>query len=179
MKKGFPSVLATIQPMRNNQNTANEKPLYFRLLVYSNGLYVYNSLPTSSLFYLKECISPLLWTLPIYGFAIVHLSQIATLCYSWINFFLLVKYLAVLFVKVNTSICTETGWEMESRFKLIVLKRARLFIYCNYTYYMRFNLSHHLWLKALCVVGRAVQVCWKRKLRLKVYLSDFPQIIKL
>lgn len=44
-KKGFPSVLATVQPMRNGHNAANEKPLYLRLLVYSNGLYVYNSLP--------------------------------------------------------------------------------------------------------------------------------------
>lgn len=44
-KKGFPSVLATVQPMRNSHNAANEKPLYLSLLVYSNGLYVYNSLP--------------------------------------------------------------------------------------------------------------------------------------
>ena len=44
-KKDFPSPLATAQPMRACYNSGNEKPPYFQGPVYSNGLFVYNSLP--------------------------------------------------------------------------------------------------------------------------------------
>lgn len=44
-KEGFPPPLATAQPMRDWHNSANEKPLYFKLPIYSNGLFVHNGPP--------------------------------------------------------------------------------------------------------------------------------------
>lgn len=42
-KEDFFPYLATAQPMRHSHNSANENLLYFKLLVYSSGLCVYNS----------------------------------------------------------------------------------------------------------------------------------------
>lgn len=57
-KKEFPPPLATAQPIRDGRNLANEKPLYFELLVYANDLFVYNSLFNSRLCSIREGSSP-------------------------------------------------------------------------------------------------------------------------
>ena len=61
----FSPHLATAQLMRDCHNSANEKPLYFKLAVSSNGLSVYNTFsqlpfssikePTSLLFHIFTC----------------------------------------------------------------------------------------------------------------------------
>lgn len=58
-KQGFPAFLATAQPMTDSHNSANEKPLYLELLVYSNGLFVYNRFPNFPFSSIKEPV-PLL-----------------------------------------------------------------------------------------------------------------------
>lgn len=56
-KKGF--LLLSNSPANECQNSANEKPLYFKLPVYSNGLSAFhNSLPNSALCSVKDCFSP-------------------------------------------------------------------------------------------------------------------------
>lgn len=55
----FPLPLATAQPMRDSYSSANRKPLYFELPVYSNGVFAYNSPPNFSLSSIKECSSSL------------------------------------------------------------------------------------------------------------------------
>ena len=80
--------------MKNSHDILNEKPVYFRLLVYSSGLY--NSLSNFPPFLYERVYLSFAGGLA-YGFATVCLSQTA-IVYSQINVFLLVKQLAVLFV---------------------------------------------------------------------------------
>ena len=107
--------------MRDSHNSANEKPLYFDLPVYSNGLFVYNSPPNFSLSSAKEH-SSLLCSGLVYGFSLPCLSWIAVLCCCQINafFFLLVKQLPVLFLKLTKEVCrplvvVESHWELGPR----------------------------------------------------------------
>jgi len=83
-KERFSTPPATAPPMRDCHNSANEKPLYFELPVYSKGLFVYNTPPYFSLSSVKEH-SSLLFSGLAYGFALPGLSWIAILCYSQIN----------------------------------------------------------------------------------------------
>ena len=82
---------ATAQPMRDRHNSANEKPLRFHLPIYSSELFVFNSFPTSSLFNVKALFSPL-FSGCAFGFPVARLSEVAILCYSRINPFLLVNW---------------------------------------------------------------------------------------
>lgn len=58
-RKVYLLLLATAQPMSDSHNSANEKPLYFQLPVYSNGLFVYNSVINSTPSSTKGHSSPL------------------------------------------------------------------------------------------------------------------------
>lgn len=82
-KKEFPPPLATAQPIRVSHNSANEKPLGFKLPVYCNGILLLTAFSAFPFFY-KGYTSPL-FTRLIYGFAVACLSWIAILCYSPIN----------------------------------------------------------------------------------------------
>ena len=55
----FSPCLVTAQPMRDDHNSANEKPLYFKLLVSSNGLFLYKILSQLPLFLYKSVYLPL------------------------------------------------------------------------------------------------------------------------
>ena len=49
------------QPMRDCQNSTDEKPLYFQAPVYYSGLFVYDSIPNFSLFHVQVFLSFVLW----------------------------------------------------------------------------------------------------------------------
>ena len=53
-KKGFSPPMATVQPMRGSQDSANEKPRYFQGPVYTNRCFAYNSTPAFPLSLIKE-----------------------------------------------------------------------------------------------------------------------------
>ena len=72
-KKGFPASPATVQPVRDSHNSANERPGYFELPVYSSGLFVYNHLPNIPISSTRS-VSFLLFPRLAYGFAITCLS---------------------------------------------------------------------------------------------------------
>ena len=99
-RKAFPPPLAIAQPMRDSCNSANEKPLYFQLAVYSNGLFVYNSLPNIPPSSIKER-APVLFCGLAYGFGIVGLFQIAILCSSQIKPSFTGKIIGSFIFKIN------------------------------------------------------------------------------
>lgn len=71
-------ILLSNSPDNECHNSANEKSLYFKLPVHSDGLSTYNSLPNSALSSIKECFSPFFSGL-VYSFAIASMSQIVVL----------------------------------------------------------------------------------------------------
>ena len=72
----------TIQSMKDFHSSANEKPLHFKLPVFSTVLFVYNSPSEFPLTSLKELSSPL-FPAPVHGLPLYCMSL--NLCCSWIN----------------------------------------------------------------------------------------------
>lgn len=79
--ESFPSSPSNSPANEWLSQSANEKPLYIEILVYSNGLFVYNSHPNFHLSSIKNGFIPLFSRFPR-GFALVRLLQIIILCYS-------------------------------------------------------------------------------------------------
>ena len=106
LQANITSLLAIVQPVRDSHNSANGKPLYFDLLVYSNGLFVYNSYPprqpTLPLFSIKEHFLFFFQTCLLFCYTLLCL--IAILCYSQTNPSIAGKNLSVLLLFFLTFI---------------------------------------------------------------------------
>lgn len=108
-RKAYLLTLAKAQPIRDSRNLANEKPPYFQLPVYSNGLFVYNSLPNFPPPPQRSSPAPLSSGRAC-GFAPACSSRAAILCYSQINPFLLVKQWAVLYWRLTIHTHSAHGY---------------------------------------------------------------------
>ena len=118
-------------PANDSENSANEKPLYFQLPVYSDGPFVYFYYSLQNLNFPLSSIKEHSFSSFVglaSGFPLACLSRIAILCSSQINPCLLVKWLAVLFLRwigefpVVRNSKQNFGWDS----KLVKSNRGRL-----------------------------------------------------